>query len=703
MKNTLILVLVFSIILSGILPLRAYGETVDEKLLEEVVLKVKGLFNISDDYDNFTSRISSYEDQVSFYLSWSDSNEELPNISINADSKGNVISFNKYYSQEVKPDSKLPKLSNDQALKIAMDFIKKVDSAVYNELELKETGQVRSTWDRHYNFNFIRNINDIPYTFNTVNISINIETGEVTSLYINWERNLEFPDAKNIISLDKAKDAYENEIGLKLVYKRSGRNIYREDSVDSLEYFLAYSNLGNLKGIDSKTGKSIDISYFSTYYGLDSVAEENMAGGGEVPIITPEEREEIGKLKGLKSIEEVEKKARDILKLDNSYEIRRKNLYSSWENPDEFYYSLSFVKIIEEREYNTEVSINAKSLELMSFYKYRDIAYNAKAVINKSQALQLAKDFINEINPDKAGQVELIETNASSDQEQYYGFNFIRKVDDIYVESDSISIGVDAVNKDINSYYINWYKGEFPSRENTISLEKAYEVLFDKLGLNLNYTNIYNYDNINQNQEREVKLVYSISQDKPTIIDAFTGDILDYSGNVYKDNIILSYSDIDNSYAKDKIMTLAQYGVGFSGDKFNPKNIIRQDDFLYLLWKSMDQYSGYLEENMDDIYKDLIRRNIINPGEEAGDSAVTKEEAVKFVIRAMGYDKLAELPNIYSDIFPDGEDIDADLKGHMNLAYGLKIINGDGTENIRPKYELKRQDAASIIYNYMFN
>lgn len=54
------------------------------------------------------------------------------------------------------------------------------------------------------------------------------------------------------------------------------------------------------------------------------------------------------------------------------------------------------------------------------------------------------------------------ERNLKFPDEQYYGFNFIRKIDDIYVESDYISIGVDAVSKDISSYNINWYKGEFP-------------------------------------------------------------------------------------------------------------------------------------------------------------------------------------------------------------------------------------------------
>ncbi|WP_399326722.1 S-layer homology domain-containing protein [Tissierella sp.] len=43
------------------------------------------------------------------------------------------------------------------------------------------------------------------------------------------------------------------------------------------------------------------------------------------------------------------------------------------------------------------------------------------------------------------------------------------------------------------------------------------------------------------------------------------------------------------------------------------------------------------------------------------------------------------------------------MKGYINIAYGLKIITGDGKGNINPKYELNREDTANMIYNYIFN
>ena len=553
MKNTLILILVFSLIFSGMTPLSVYGETVSEENLENIILRLKELFNISNDYDNFVSRVNSYNDQVNYYLDWSDSEQKLPSININVDSKGNIISYNKYDNEFVELESILPKISRDEALEIALAFIEKVDPIAFKEIELKDSSQPMTTWDRSYNFLFTRVIDDIPYNSNSINISVDMHSEEVSNLYINWTRDIEFPAKEGIISLDDAKEAYKEKIALKLVYKEKSR-VWTMDSGQAEDsYFLAYSTLGALKGIEAISGEAINLTYYYPLYGEGTAAQDNAESGGGAPIITPEEQEEIDKLKGLKTIDEAEKEARNILDLDNSYELRGRNLYSSWNNQDDFFYSLSFTKNIDGRDYYTDISLNAKTLDLQSFYKGTFVDEKAKPQLDKNEALELAKDYLKKINPDKVNQVEYMELYNMEDNQQLYGFTFMRKVDDIYVESDTINIGVNAVNKDIYSYNINWFKGEFPASENIITVDEAYQVLFDQIGFALSYQDIYSYENNDNNIE--IKLVYSINQDIPTIIDALTGDILDYSGNVYRDNTILTYTDIEDSYAKDWINT----------------------------------------------------------------------------------------------------------------------------------------------------
>jgi hypothetical protein len=359
------------------------------------------------------------------------------------------------------------------------------------------------------------------------------------------------------------------------------------------------------------------------------------------------------------------------------------------------------VKNADEVSLSANISINAKTSELVSFYKYDSYDSKAKARINKAQALVLAEEFIREVQPNRINEVELIKEDLKDNQLSYY-FRFMRKIDDTYVESDSISVTVDTVKKEITSYNFEWFNDQFPDKGEVIGYDKAYEILFDKIGYELKYATIYDYEKIDDSK-KVVKLVYAINPEIPVIIHANTGEILDYSGEPYKDKKGIEYKDLDGTYAKEIIYTLAEHGVGFNSSEFKPKDKILQKDFIYLLFKSMNSYRTETEKDIDKIYEELVLTRIIRDGEKSPENLVTKEEAVKFVIRAMHYDKIAEIPNIFSDLFKDSNDITSSLKGYMNIAYGLGIINGDGTGNINPKAELKREDAASIIYNYMFN
>lgn len=695
MKNMIIIVILLSMIIGFIMPQTSYAVEPKDKVLEDVILKVKGLFEISNEYDKFVSRVNSNNEETYFHLSWTDTKEILPEISISTDSKGNINSFNKYIIDKEESPNKLPDIKQEEALGIAFEFIKKVEPKILEELKLKENNDLITTWDRNYNFIFSRVIDGIPYNENTLNISVNKFSGEVANYYVNWERNLEFPKVEGIISLEKAKENYINKIGLKLIYKSKNRYLRPMDNSTENKYYLAYSTLGDKKGIDAKTGDAIDITNYIIY--ARGLSKEKMVdeAAGASPIITPEERKEIDKLVGIKDIKEVEAKGRKILNIEEGFKLESYNLYTSWQEQDSFYFTLSF----KNENKSIQISLDAKTLDLLNFYKNADIDANAKPTIGNNEALELANAFVKKMNFEKYNQIELLE-NKAKDNEKYYNFNFIRKIDDIYVENDGISIGVDAVNKDINSYSIIWYKGDFPSSENTISIDKAYEVLFNKMDFTLNYIPV---PKENINDKKEVKLVYSVSNDKPNIIDAKSGEILDNLGNPYKENKTQEYIDIDKSYAKHKIKTLSLYGISFKSEEFKPKDKIVQKDFLYLLWKSLNPYRSDIETDTDAIYKDLKRQGIIKKDEENINGYVSKEEAMLFVIRALKYDKLADIKGIYKDVFKDYKDITEDLKGYIALGYGLKIINGDGTGNLRPKYELKREDAANIIYNYMFN
>lgn len=681
----------------GTIPSYSNAESQYTRELESVIIRVKSLFTISDDYDTFDSRINTSGDKVYFYLNWSDSNKKLDRISISTDSKGNVISYNEYKETYVEPETKLPSFTRIEAIQKAEDFIYKVDEDVSKQIRLTEVDYRPSVYDRAYYLQFHRVKDNIPFLENSLRVSVDKYSGEITDYYITWDRDLVFPDSKKAISLEKANQIFEDEIGLDLLYKKSYRIFRYDHMLEDSNYFLAYGILNESQTIDAITGEIYKSDF---YYGEDTAEDkENVAAG-----ITPVEQGEIDKLKDIKTIDQIEQAAREIVEIEDEYKLEYKNLNMSWKNPGEYEWSLSFAKALDDGKYeNINVVMNARSSNLISFRKFINIPEEAKPAINMEEALELAKEYIQKIDREKYIEIEYTPAMSSiyqKDGQKDYGFNFMRKVDQAYVTTDHISVSVDAVGSQIYGYNLNWFNGELPSMEGAISKDKAYEIFFDELGFELQYRFAYDY-NKPEAERREVRLIYGPKDARARLIDPYSGELLDYSGKPYDTKKDIVYKDIEGSYAKGKIETLAEYGVGFSSESFAPTEKIAQKDFLYLLWKAMNPYRSETEDYIDNICEELMNTKIINASEINYNKKVTKEDAVKYVIKAKNLSELADLENIYADIWEDSKDINPGLKGYMNLAYGLKIIVGNGP-SVQPKYELQRQDAASIIYNYLF-
>ncbi len=643
------LLLAFIIAISTVIPSISYGENNYNKKLEENIVKAKKLFGISSDYDQFNSNINSYEKNTTFNLNWQDSSKKLNNINITMDIDGNIISFDSYPQIYKEPSRKLPKYTKEELEKKALDFIEKVSPDIRGSIKLQENKYPIYSNDTNYSFTFIRYVNDIKYNQNTVHISLDKYTGETTNYYVNWDRNIDFPKTNNVIKFDLAQEAFKEKIGLKLIYKSKMKYRPIDIGLEDSDYYIAYSPLYYNQGIDALTGEKVNIDYYS-YGDKEMAADEGIGAAG----LSPEEQGEVDKLKGLLDEEKAEDKMRQI---------------------------------------------DAKSGELLSYYKSISYNENEKPTIDKEKSLEIAKAYLSKQNPEKQGQLEFIENQYQQtiEETKMYNFQFIRKIDNAYVENDSVYVGVDAVKGEVYSYSVEWFKGEFPSKANVISLEKAYDILWKEIGLELMY--IKSFDE--KEDASKIKLVYALNSEKPPIISAVNGELLDYSGNPYSERQEISYSDIEESYAKDKIKTLAEYGVGFSEGKFLPNAEIKQSEYIYLLWKSNNQYRTDKPKE-EDIYDEFIRMDYIEESEKAPNKIVTKAEAVKYLIRMMGLREVAEIKGIYGDIFKDGKSISEELKGYINIAFGLNIISGNGTGNINPEYKLKRQDAASIIYNYLF-
>lgn len=349
-----------------------------------------------------------------------------------------------------------------------------------------------------------------------------------------------------------------------------------------------------------------------------------------------------------------------------------------------------------ERDMSTSVSgiIDAKSGEIIDFIDPGTWAgASEEPKYSKEELLERAKEIVKKLSPERYKEVECVEDDmkaSSYGRDNVTEFLFIRRVNGIRVEKDGIMIALDNTTGKVLLYYYYWSDLDFESPDSIIEEDEAKEILLKDRDMVLEYQSVRADEG-----KKEVKLVYDF-KDKYLIVDAKTREVIDSRMELMERDAIKEYKDIEESYAKDEIRKLQRYITLFEGDKLKPKEAITQHEFFRLLGQTIDIY---LYQDVNYLYERFISHGILKEEEKDIDGKLTREEAVKYVVRAFGQDPLEGLGDIYKLDYEDADDISPNLRGHVAIAKGLGLIKGEG--RFRPKDYLTRQEAAVIIYNIL--
>lgn len=687
-----------------------------DKGLENAIKVAKTEFKIPESY-SFNFDVYTQDSKKVWSLTWTGKGANGENITIRIDEEGKILSYDNYKAYEVSK-KRLPKISKLDAKGKAQAFVKKINPDIYLQLKLIDNMQ-NSSLDYGYSFGFIRMVKNIPYYANGINVVVNRDTGEVQSYSNNWSDDLKFPEAANSITIEAAQKAFKDKLGLELIYKYSYQN-------DKLVIYPVYTTKFNNESfaINALTGEKVQTGYvYSLFNRGFGGAEYSMKAMDQAAVVlTPEEIKAVDDMSALMTQLEAEKLTRSMnfLKLSDDFKLESANLSRSWPLRTEFQWQLNFTKVVNadtrEMQY-LNVNINAKTGEVINFYK-STAAYGDKdiAKYDEAAAKVATEAFLKEIQPDKFKETEFDNTNnniridVGSKAPLQFNFGYTRKVNGAKFPDNSMSVGYDAVTGEVTNYNMTWFNTDFPAISKVMSLDSIYNKMFSKIGLELQYKLKYTDEIISkmgilpQNQKQEVIPVYALKNDKPLFFDATSGEILDYEGKVYKEVLPVNYTDISGHYAEKQITLLGEYGISLDGTKFNPNDKILQKDFLLLLSKTLSNYYGPVlsatgsAADIENLYNTMIREGVIKESEKAANSVVKREDAVKFIIRALKYDKVAEIKGIFKTSFNDVKS--SELNGFIAIAQGLHIINGY-KGNFRPKDGLARADAMIILYNYL--
>lgn len=712
MRRGISLIVAFVMFVSLFVPIQAYAES--DSGLEQAIRTAKSFFEIPEKLTEFNYNVSNMQDKKIWRLSWSGKDGMDGNVSVSVDEKGKIISYDSY-TYRGEPKKKLPQVSSSEAKKIAEEFIKRINPELLGQIKLKENGMYPAN-DTVQNFNYTRTVNGIPFDSNGVSVSVDRETGDIRSYNLNWSDDISFPAADKVISLEQAKKAFREKLGLMLSYNSSYEESIKVFPAFSLKYPDRYY-------IDALTGEKIKLNPNYELMKMGGMGSASMfdrsanSKASEV-VLNPDEQKAVEKVSKLLKKEDVEKTARDLkeLQLDSDYKLVRADLMRDWQFKEDFNWMLSFQKSSKSEEDfgNISVTANAVTGEIKNFYI--GIPYkNEKAKYDETAAKTAVEAFLRNFKGSKFSESEYEENDgntiypAKDSNITRYSFSFIRKVNEVKVPGNSLRVDFDAVSGRIASFNMTWYDMSFPALDKALAVDNIYEKLLNEFGLELQYKP--DNDNVKMTKIvpgnpsiKNVRLVYDIRKDKPVLFDAFNGNVLNYNGTPYKEKKPIQYGDISGHYAEKQVLALAEYGVLPEGKEFNPDESILQKDFFHMLSKVLNGY--YLPDGTDEskaleeLYRYLLREGIIKEGEKAPNANVSREEATKYIVRALKYDKVADISGIFKTLFSDEDQITPGLSGYVAIASGLGLIEGDG-KNFNPLGNLSRAQAAVIIYNYL--
>lgn len=712
MKRLLAILITVMFVLAAAIPYAVLAQTNSKIELKQAIEIAKEKLNLPTDGYSFSSNYYEGDGNKTWYLTWISSTNGSITVNVNADT-GEITGYS-FYKPDNSSNSVIPKYSRDDAKKVAVDFLNKVIPEKFKETKEQESDDYlglspKIAYSNAYSFNFAQVVNGITFGGNHITIEVNKNTLEVQSYYLTWNDNYNFPDPKLAISKDKAIEIYKNNNSLRLQYNVVYKDVYGNNDPKP-QAILVYTLVNN-QPIDAISGTVLPQNYYGPMIGGTGGMSTKSADSQSV--LSPEEQ---------KAVDDISKyiskdKAIQIVKeklpftIGSQYNLTSSNLFKNSSNSDSAIWDFGW-SYSDGNSYNyITASVDATTGELMTFTRNDSSENNVQGKTpkyTKDQLKGIAEEYLTKIQPDKFKQMEYQDVPTSPyDKSPYMSFNYVYMANGIQCPFDSIYIGVNKYTGDIVSYNYSWINLNLPDSKNLISLDNAYDTLFKNSDLQLTYIIYYAPDKVYDTPPQDVKLVYQLNNFNG-LIDAKTGDYVDFSGNPIEKDKSNQFTDIAGNWAEKDILLLLQYGIVDGKDgKYMPNDYILQKDFIKMLVKSSQPNSIIIplssndDENYENYYNVAINNKIITESEKKPDSKVTRQEAAKFIVRSLGLKYIADINDIYTlDFLKDANSVDSSLKGYVAIAYGLNLMKGNNGY-FNPNGDLTRAEAASILVRYL--
>ncbi len=718
------------------------SEAVKERL-GKVTLLVKQNLNLDDRYTTFNGTLN--EDIIDSYwnLNWSNDQETL---TVYAKESGKVMQYQRYrtadnqaYYYKYNPDFSpvFPANSRIDAKLAAETFVPALlttgETAVFEPTEALELLSATT-----YGFSGKIQMHglDTGITFSVTVFADDLTINRFSRSDANTKIINNFSDTTTAVDAAAAAAKLRSIVKMQLQYVLKDttpsepvlpqpEGIKTTGNTSAAQAVLRYLPMidGNYI-VDAKTGELIDITDLYDAFNRANEAVKAPAGMGSSDsssygsTLSEVELAGVEKLKDVLSKEELQAAVKNLpeVMLDDSYTLTGYNFYLNEENGDVTVY-LNFSKTYSENDYQFYrkfAVLNGKTgalLSLSSSYPYDEKAA-FPTFLTEEQATEKAAAFLNHYYAVHFAATELYASTAPVKTEHtatQYQFTYSQKVNGYFFPTNSISISINAQSGAVDSFNQNWTENiVFDQADGIIPMTQAEEIYTAAHTTKLQYLQLpvtvdpespyyILYSRYGYAYLYEYRLAYQYSIANAVYgIDAKTGELLQNTPTAAY--TVPVYTDLDTHYAKIEIETLAQYGIGFNGNQFQPESELTQREMLVFLL----QAAGYLNPMDDDsLYNTAYSLHLLTEAERAPASIVSRVQFVKTLLSMSGYNKIAHLSTIFVCRFQDEAAIASENYGYIAIAQGLGIVHGDPNGNFRPDSATTRAAAAVMLFNFL--
>ncbi len=678
---------------------QAVGAVADtkDKQLTAIVQHIKQQIDISDTYTEFYGEESSNDMQQQWNLYWKSDEQELDIVT---DEDGTILSYYLFRPDQSTHDydeytPSFPDKSLDEVQQAAEQFAKRV---------LKSNETVVFTEDTDRMIPFETESTDLYGTlyYNGVKspswVSMTIDSEDLTVLsYMRMDMQCVsgIPAAVPTVQQTTAEQALQDTMQMRLQYTTMGS---AENHAALLYVPASYDSYY----VDAQTGETVNYSQLLSHEenGMGDAGTSTSESDGK---LTDAEQIGVDLLKEVLSQEELEQKLDDIAVLGlSSYALNEVNYRVDTEEAS-ITCDMFFIKEKNDETTYKSVAVDAKTGKLLSLYTYYSEQGTETELSDAQQ--QTIQAFLAEYAPDTYPQTTLWESSPSWDGSIMQ--TYAREVNGYAFPEQYIMVGMHGSDGTIDSFSSFWDEDTtFESPDVLTTAAQAQQTYFGAHAVSLEYlevpvsTRSYPaYQELGYSFVYEWKLAYQAELEQNCYGVSAKDNTLCVIGN--QEPVTIQYHDIDvNQYPE--IAKLAQYGVGYLSDTFEPQKNLTQKDFLVLLLSAQGEtYEAGDADGLAYIYTRAYYYGMLTEAEYAPNQELTRAAMVKIMIDATGYGRTAGIAEIYRCRFADESSISQQYYGYVATAQGLGLVKGDENGVFHPNAIATRAQAAILLYNFM--